>query len=486
VISVSKYRHIFGLAVVMRGKNIRFIHKVKKHFGEFNASVKLHLNNLRYFKQLRAVPEAALLREIQLGNWGGRLFVEDINNDGLKEFLWLQTAGMFKSKIYDQSQGVKNYFDIVGRDIFCLTATDQHGDILWQTGAPYSGEYAYLSHAAEHMLAFGDINNDGYKEILVFDESSHLLVLSPLDGAIIKKIQLPADNFSIVHYIQEAEDASSFKILLGVTDRGYPPHPYGNPRLIMNNQFEVISSKDYRGAGHYISVDDVNRDERPEVLMGYQLVDLEGETIWIVDYWKGRDIDPRKQHVDHVATLWLDGQWFAAIAGSDRLYFVNSQGKTLWSKYLPHPQFCLIGSYQGEKRIFVLNQREIMNSIRLDGTEVWRGILPENWPMGKPKCSNPARPIHMDDPAALIPGKAGEDDYILYKEGGWPYLIDFNGQITKKFPHTSNIPAKNPALPFHRINDIGLSYEAESADINNDGKPEVLIYNREYLWIYTL
>jgi len=256
--------------------------------------------------------------------------------------------------------------------------------------------------------------------------------------------------------------------------------------MILNNEFEIIKNSDYKGAGHYIAVDDVNQDGSPEILIGYQLVNLDGEVIWTLDCWQKREIDPQGQHVDHVAAQWIDGKWYAAIAGSDMLYFINAQGKALWTKELPHPQYCLVGNYQGEKRIFVLNQRKMMNSFRMDGSEAWRGVLPENWPVGKPECRKPERPIHMDDPAALVPGKDGKNDYILYKEGGWPYLIDFNGKIVKRFPHTKSIRAKKPALPFHRINDIGLSYEAEVSDINNDQKPEILIYNREYLWIYKL
>lgn len=445
--------------------------------------------NCRAFQMWRNIPEARLLSEVALNESGGcRLFVQDINNDGELEFLWLQSVGMFKSNVYDQFAGIKNYLNIVGRDIFCLTATNQQGEILWQTGQPYGGEFAYLSHSPNNLLTMGDINNDGFKEIIVLDDSDNLLILNPLDGRVLRKIQLPADNFSIVHYIDlSSSESSGFVILLGVTDRSYPPHPYGNPWILLNNEFEIINLSDYLGAGHAVVIDDINKDGAIEILIGYQLITLKGEVLWTLDLWQNEEIDHLEQHVDHVVAHWVDGEWFATISGSDKQYYVNSKGKTLWVKNLPHPQYSIIGRYQGEKRIFVVNQRELMNSFSLNGEETWRGVLPECWPIGKPASSRPDRPIHVNDPVDLVNmGENTNSDYIVYKEGGWPYLVDFQGYLVKRFPHTTNICSNKPALPFHRLNDIGMSYETEVVDINQDGIPEILIYNREYLWVYAL
>ncbi len=433
------------------------------------------------------IPSATLVKEVNLKNFGGcRLFVTDINQDGIKEFLWLQSAGMFKSKIYDDFPGIKNYLDKIGQEnVFCLTATDQDGNVLWQIGEPYEGENPYLTHSPEHLLKTGDVNGDGIDEILVFDAADNILVLNPLNGEVIQKIKLPNDSFSILYYIKTGKQPKDFILLVGVMDRSYAPHPYANPWLIIDSNFDIINSQDYIGAGHNVLHEDFNNDGKVELVIGYQLVDTKGDVIWTTDYWKDKEIDSLEQHADYIHAKKINEQWVIAISGSDKQYLLDTNGKTIWEKSLPHPQFSIIGCFKGEPRILVANQREIINSFSLAGDEVWKGMLPEHWPMGKPKLANQKRPIHSSDPLDFIPGK-NNTDWLLYKEGGWPFIVDFQGNIVMKFPFTPHAKKKDPTVGFHRLNDIGMAYEGEIVDTDNDGKLEVIIYDRSYLWIYKI
>ena len=436
------------------------------------------------------VPEALLTKEIHLKNFGGcKLFIEDINQDGNKEFLWLQSAGMFKSEIYNNFPNVKKYLDEIEQQyVFCLTATDQEGNIIWQSGKPYEGENPYLTHAPEQLLKTGDVNGDGINEILVFDALDNLLIINPINGETIKSIKLPYDNFSIVYYVKTGSGPEDFVILVGVMDRAYSPHPYANPWIIIDSNFQIISCKDYKGAGHNVIIADFNDDSEVEMLIGYQLVNTKGDVLWTIDYWDGEEIDSLEQHADNMQAHKVDNKWFVTISGSDKQYYINSEGKTLWVKTLPHPQFSLIGNYHDESRIFVANQREIMNAFTLDGREVWKGLLPEHWPLGKPVLIKSQRPIHINDPMNLIPSDNiyQESDLILYKEGGWPYIIDFNGKILFKLPMPLAAQKNDCKIYFRRINDIGLSYDGEVVDVDNNNDNEILIYDRSYLWIYKL
>ena len=432
------------------------------------------------------IPDAELIKEINLSDSGGcRLFVEDLNQDGIKEFLWLQSAGMFKSKIYDKFSNVKNYLDKVKQSsVFCLTATDQEGRIIWQSGKPYYGESPYLTHAPEQLLKMGDVDGDGINEILVFDAYDNLLVINPINGKTKRTIKLPEDNFSIVYYVKLSSAPKDFVLLIGVMDRAYDPHPYANPWIIMDSEFQIISCRDYKGAGHNVIIEDFNNDGEIEFLIGYQLVNTKGEVLWTVDYWDKREINSLEQHADNIQAHKVDDEWFVTISGSDKQYYVNSKGKTIWVETLPHPQFSLIGNYNGEDRIFVANQREGMNSYTLEGKEAWNGLLPEHWPLGKPISINSERPIHINDPMNLIPSK--DNDLMLYKEGGWPYVIDFSGKIVYKLPMPQTAKKSDPKVYYRRINDIGFSFEGEVADIDNDGNYEILVYDRNYLWVYKL
>lgn len=435
------------------------------------------------------IPCAQMINEVDLHNYGGsRLALSDLNGDGRKEFLWLQSAGMFKSKIYENSPEISNYMQEVGqKDVFCLTATDQAGNILWQTGNPYEGTEPYITHASEHILKTGDINGDGTDEILVLDDQDNLLVIEPVNGNVIRKVNLPDDSFSTLFYIRTGDGPKDFILLIGVMDRAYSPHPYANPWIIMNSDLEIVSCRDYKGAGHNVLIEDMNNDGKVEMLIGYQLINTSGEVLWTVDCWEAGDIDSLEQHADYIHAKHFNGDWLIAISGSDNQYLIDSSGKTLWVKRLPHPQACLIGYYRGEPRVFITNQREVMNSYTLDGSERWKGKLREHWPMGRPSLAYHDRPIHSSDPMEIIESTgAASTDLILYKEGGWPYLINFNGDIVKQLPYTPSTRKMDPAVGFRRINDIGLSYEAAVADIDNDGLAEILIYDRNHLWTYKL
>ena len=430
----------------------------------------------------RNVPEARLISELPLGEWGGsHLFVADINDDGVPEFLWLQSAGMFKSNIYLAS---KAFLRSQREPIFCLTATDIRGNVLWQAGRPYSGSEPYVSHATDCMVHCADVDNDGHTEVLTFDGSDGLLMLDGQTGRTRKHVKLPSDNFAVMSSAPSRLVAGGVAIVVGVCDRAYEPHDYGNPWLFLDKDLEIVAQGDYLGAGHHVAVL-YDADGGDSVfLIGYQLIDGLGRVLWTVDRWVGRSIDAEAQHVDYPEVFWVDGRWYAALAGSDRLYCIDEHGRTLWERELPHPQCCAFGKHGSEHCIFVVNQREVMNCFDLRGNELWSGVLPENWPGGRPsrKAFGP-RPIHLDEPVIKVRSAGVRPDYLLYKEGGWPYGINWFGKPVVKYQFPANA-RKRSTSSYRRINDIGLSYEAVACDLDRDGDDEVVIYDRRFAWIY--
>lgn len=437
----------------------------------------------------RNVPKAELVTELNLGDSGGcQLFVHDINGDGIVELLWLQSPGMIKAKLYDHDQGkIGRYLCQCPARPFCLTATTLSGAILWQLGQPYSDTTPYLSHAAENMVACADVDADGAPEVLVLDNEGQLLVLEGRTGKVKASMVLPADNFAQVFVGTNPRDPMGVTILVGVMDQAYPPHPYANPWLFLDSSLQVVRCQDYVGAGHSVSIQDINGDGADEFLIGYQMTDCSGNVLWTLDEWRDQEIDSQEQHVDSIAVVQVDGAWRAALSGSDREYFIDGTGRTLWEEQLPHPQYALIGHHQHEAHIFVFNQRVIMNSFLLSGAERWSGLLPESWPMGRPSLAVGVRPIHSNSVADLVPMQREKgEDWMLYKEGGWPYLVDFHGRVVYAFPPPLAARRQDVTVPFSRINDIGLSFEGAIQDVDHDDSPEVLIYDRSHLWVYRL
>lgn len=435
----------------------------------------------------RHIPRANLIREFSLEEWGGcQLFVRDINNDGLPEFLWLQSLGIYKSRVFLGTNAVVDRFlSAHGQDVFCLTATDLSGNVLWQIGSPYSGNTPYLSHATEQMVAVADVDADGKTEVLALNGSDELWLLDGESGSVKNRKRLPADNFATVKTGVAAAEIGERVILVGVSDVGYPPYQYANPWLFLDSSLNILSVREFLGAGHQVAVLDADRDGQDEFFIGYQLVDTDGAVIWTVDQWRNRTIDPVDQHVDTVETCWIDGKWYAAVAGSDQQYWVDSNGNTLWSHRLPHPQYCVIGRNGSSIQVFVLNQRKGMNCFDVDGNELWRGFLPEHWPQGRPPGASVSRPIHCNVPALSIKCKLDpERIQLLYKEGGWPYVADFYGNPTLVLPYGTQYRQPRHRTPARRLNDVGLAYEAEVCDLDNDGFDEIVVYNRQHVWIF--
>ena len=427
----------------------------------------------------RNVPRSKPIAQINLHrSGGGQLFVRDINGDGKPEFLWLQSPGIFKSKIYKK--------EVVGleRDLFCLTATDTAGNVLWQIGKPYSGEVPYCSHACERMVAVGDIDRDGAVEVIVLDSQNRLLILNGGSGQTKSTMKLPADNFCTVIVEDDHAwlDGGGAAVLVGVMADAYQPYAYCNPWLFYDSNLNLLHKGEYLGAGHTVPVFRSGEDGFDGFLIGYEMVNPTGKRIWTLDFWRDREIDPMNQHVDCVA-VWRDGtSWQAAIAGSDRAYCIGSDGRCLWSYPGPHPQYCLVGTYEGETRIIILNQREPASCFTADGRKLWEKRLPENWPMGRPDCAFGCRPIHTGDAAKLL--RRPNRDLLVYVEGGWPYAVDFDGSPAVRFEYS--LSARKPRIPFspRRINDYGMSFEAETHDLDGDGSEELIIYDRRYAWIY--
>lgn len=119
------------------------------------------------FGQSRPAPASGfqLAREIPLGSFGGVPYCVDLDQDGTHDVLWLQSAGMFSSRVYDRTSWKKRISE-AERGLFCLTATNARGEILWQIGQTWRGDRPFLTHGNERTLDCADIDGDGTIEVV--------------------------------------------------------------------------------------------------------------------------------------------------------------------------------------------------------------------------------------------------------------------------------------------------------------------------------
>lgn len=88
---------------------------------------------------------AVLKAELAIAPFGGMPFTIDLDHDGASEILWLQSPGLFHSRVFDKPPW-NTFVTPEERDHFCLTATRANGEILWQVGAPGGGGLVGLDH----------------------------------------------------------------------------------------------------------------------------------------------------------------------------------------------------------------------------------------------------------------------------------------------------------------------------------------------------
>ncbi|MGA2463614.1 MAG: hypothetical protein ABSH06_04595 [Thermodesulfobacteriota bacterium] len=467
--------------------------------------------------------EAELIKEIDLSGFGGisEAFVIP-EKKGPPGILCLQTAGIFMSSIYPQmirgmyGEGFKGYLSKVikslnitipslypfhylnkaDRDLFCMTMTNWEGIQKWQFGKVNHDKY-YCSHQGESLVDYADLNNDGVDELVTIFAPGRLGVFSVESGRLLNECKLPSDNFSLVRIAKTGLDETNWTILAGVTEAAYPPHTYGNPLVLLDNDLNILAEYDIPyGLGHTVLVFDADGDGFEEFLAGYTLLDHNGKIIWAAEGLEKCDsyLEAARKHAD--CSIIIDptskGQWKVAIAGSDRLYLFNNQGIKLWECEAIHSQYVLLGKFDKNSRcdyLFHLQCRQKMELLDIDGRQLWEGKLPANWPGGRPAAVPNDDCFHMGSPASVWhdPLENG-NDLIIYNEAGWPYAVNGYGELCVTFRCTESTKEDiRKSIPKnHRPDDFGYGYRCLVLDLDLDSKEEVIIYNRNRAWIYKL
>lgn len=464
--------------------------------------------------------KAKLLDELDLTSFGGaaELFIAPRSSGAALNFAWVQSMGIFLSELYlgipiglDRKGFAKmvsnalKLFRIPGyqrfaylkkadRGIFQMVFTDAKGEVLWKYGESAPGGMPYCSHQGERLVAMADINGDGEDEILAIFKPGRLGMFCMADGKLLKECKLPADNFSIVCAGRSGGRPRDWTILVGVGEAAYPPHTYSNPVLLLDSDFNTIKQLDVlAGIGHCPQVFDANGDGLDEFLVGYSLISHEGEILWVV---KGigepsGQVDAKTMHADCIEIIdrGQPNAWRAAIAGSDTTYLLDHNGTVLWKQPGIHPQHIMSGRFNpdtSERCLFLLHCRKMMELLDMDGTQIWQGLLPSHWPMGRPIAVKNDYAFHMGRPASVWHEPLEADhDLIVYNEAGWPYAVNGCGQLCVEFPCPVSARQKEYNIPRrHRPDDYGYGYRCIVADVNNDAKEEVIIYDRQHAWIY--
>lgn len=437
-----------------------------------------------------------LKSHIKTGRNGGEtLFFADVNQDGKKEIIIRQSGGFYDSKFYrDDLVKFTKYYESEqlteeNSMLLQLTCMTQEGEILWQRGKPWTDERPYISHASKNMTAAADLYKDGKMKVL-YVLKDVLYMLDGATGELLRQVTLPTETISSI-LCQDL--GNCYNILLkcdGESDYGY-----GKPLLAYDNMLNPLwQQTDLIGAGHNMIVSDVNGDGKEEILEGYNLLDHNGNILWSYE---------ATSHADQIVADDINqDNRMEIIYCTDGLDFIvlDPEGNLIYKREdFEHPQQVSTGNFlpNGKgKQLFLNNKACDGGSFMLDasGNELWE--LPCNGYARTIRrkdgdlilfCPQPGRlPQEMQDDFAARAKNLGYDFLPITKEfGAEPFVLDGEGKIKYRFPKLDGEPdLEKWDLPRFIQNYFGAGFESLVNDVDQDGEDEIVIYNRENIWIY--
>lgn len=227
---------------------------------------------------------------------GCRMWLGDLNGDGIMEIVMVQPDTGFDDRYYPHS-------------VVCAAAYDLEGKKLWQIGEP---DPRVEGSGSDIPAQIYDIDHDGNNEFLCVMKDE-MCIFDGRTGELKEKHPLPNEH---------AHDCIMIADLEG---RGYPQN------ILLKDRYEQLWALDtefrvmwtFQGnIGHYPWAYDLNGDGRDEVIAGYHVLDGDGKELWTIDM------------EDHADCIWVcdlkqDRKPVVVVGGSDTTAY-SADGTLLW------------------------------------------------------------------------------------------------------------------------------------------------------------
>ena len=406
-------------------------------------------------KEQQKYPKMKLLKKIDLRNFGTGRQVR---------FGHLLGNGEYQIVLAQCQKRVNR--DAYGT-ISCLTAIDLNGNVLWRYGEPTSNtEIGTIS--ADMPMQIYDIDGDGYDEVITA-KNFEIFILDGRNGKVKKHARTP--------YSTAEEDGT----IIGVPDKIYAfdrINPDGiricnfrgldKPRDILikdrycrvyalNDDLEVMwHYQSDKNTGHFPFAIDINGDGHDELLVGYNMLDCNGNRIWTMPV--------KEDHIDEIVPgMFVSGpykgkKYFACVAGKEGFLISDWEGNLLKKDGIGHAQRVSTGNYCPDKpgyEMAVVNfwgHQGIIYFYDSEGNPVWE--------MENELNGNLLTPVNWIG--------NGRDFILLNADVERGGLIDGNGVQVVKFPDDGH-----PTLC------------AEAISLYGDARDEIVTWDYNSMYIYT-
>ena len=404
-------------------------------------------------EEMKKHPKMKLWKKIDLKNFGTSRQIRFGHLTGTDE--WYVVLAQMQKRICRDAYGF----------ISCLTAIDLEGNVLWQLGEPSDKTEELGKVSADMAFQVYDIDGDGRDEVIV-GWDFEIRILDGRTGTIKKSAKTPFSDDNDADLIGVPYQTYAFERINpdGIRICNFRGKERPADILIKDRYCRIYALdedlnvmwkfKSPTNTGHCPLPIDIDGDGKDELLVGYKLLDSDGQMLW--SYPISED------HTDEiVAGKWMPGEdegHFACVSGKAGFFIGDFYGNIVARDMVGHAQRVSIANYCPERE-----GREIVV------TNYWghQGVIflydcygNQIWEMENEMNGNILAPVNWDgDGTELILTNADA------KKGG---LLNGRGVRAVEFPDDGH-----PVLC------------CESLDLTGDERNELVVWDYHSMYIYT-
>ena len=404
-------------------------------------------------EEMKKHPKMKLWKKIDLKNYGTSRQIRFGHLTGTDE--WYVVLAQMQKRVSRDAYGF----------ISCLTAIDLEGNVLWQLGEPSDKTEELGKVSADMAFQVYDIDGDGRDEVIV-GWDFEIRILDGRTGTIKKSAKTPFSDDDDADLIGVPYQTYAFERINpdGIRICNFRGKERPADILIKDRYCRIYALdedlnvmwkfKSPTNTGHCPLPIDIDGDGKDELLVGYKLLDSDGQMLW--SYPISED------HTDEiVAGKWMPGEdegHFACVSGTEGFFIGDFYGNIVARDMIGHAQRVSIANYCPERE-----GREIVV------TNFWghQGVIflydcygNQIWEMENEMNGNILAPVNWDgDGTELILTNADA------KKGG---LLNGRGVRAVEFPDDGH-----PVLC------------CESLDLTGDERDELVVWDYHSMYIYT-
>ena len=404
-------------------------------------------------EEMKKHPKMKLWKKIDLKNFGTSRQIRFGHLTGTDE--WYVVLAQMQKRVSRDAYGF----------ISCLTAIDLEGNVLWQLGEPSDKTEELGKVSADMAFQVYDIDGDGRDEVIV-GWDFEIRILDGRTGNIKKSAKTPFSDDDDADLIGVPYQTYAFERINpdGIRICNFRGKERPADILIKDRYCRIYALdedlnvmwkfKSPTNTGHCPLPIDIDGDGKDELLVGYKLLDSDGQMLW--SYPISED------HTDEiVAGKWMPGEdegHFACVSGKAGFFIGDFYGNIVARDMVGHAQRVSIANYCPERE-----GREIVV------TNYWghQGVIflydcygNQIWEMENEMNGNILAPVNWDgDGTELILTNADA------KKGG---LLNGRGVRAVEFPDDGH-----PVLC------------CESLDLTGDERDELVVWDYHSMYIYT-